>query len=286
MTEAPFVAKPNLEETDDVEQAILDYHRAVVEAPVLYEKGQGPQDFDEERGEWTGGDVLSDEEARERDLAPHQCGIDQHDEDDAFDLDHVEALLAGEEDPELHSSRLNRALRWIWPLIGEMPYGWWTSGAVPAGQPAYGENKKLPGRDTLRKRTVFCAGVPNLLLRSVGKRVPTAGNPNYDGGTYAYGVYYRRYSISYSFSRIQPGDLLLDFFQGSGHQGHVAVVLDGKIILQSYDGNQYMEGGYNGPGMNKRFSASASLSTWRPDVIIRRQNWIDYAGDQTHAAVA
>jgi hypothetical protein len=279
------VEKPRLEEVEDVPAAILEYHQGVTDAPVLYEKDRGPQDCVD--GLWVGGSVLGLEEATERGLEPHECEIEEQDEDDAFDLDHVEALLEhGPEGAQLHSSRLNRALHWLWPLIGEMPYGWWTSGAVPSGAPAYGENRKLPGRNSLRRRTVFCAGVPNLLLRSVGKRVPTAGNPLYDGGTYAYGVYFRRYSIPYSPSRVQPGDLLLDFFQSSAHQGHVGVVLNGRVFLQSYDGNRYMEGGYNGPGMNRVWTVAQSVSTWNPDVIVRRQNWIDYAGDQTHAAVA
>jgi hypothetical protein len=63
-------------------------------------------------------------------------------------------------------------------------------------------------------------------------------------------------------------------------------VLNGRVFLQSYDGNRYMEGGYNGPGMNRVWTVAQSVSTWNPDVIVRRQNWIDYAGDQTHAAVA
>ena len=290
MTEAPNLQKPNLQEIEDsdgqegVENAILEYHQRIVEAPVLYAKGDGPQE--QVDGMWVGGTVLDLEAAREARLELHTALIEEQDEDDAFDLDHVEALLAGEEDPELHSSRLNRALKWMWPLIGEMPYGWWTSGAVPSGQPAYGENRPCPSRDNLRKRTVFCAGVPTLLLRSVGKRVPTAGNALYDGGTYAYGVYFRHYSIPFSVSRVQPGDLILDFFQSSAHQGHVAVVLDGRVLLQSYDGNQYKEGGYNGPGLSRGIHVATSARYNNYDIIVRRQNWIDYAGDQTHRAVA
>lgn len=287
--EAPSYEKPDLEAVAESEVAdeILNYHRRICEAPVLYEKDQGPQEQID--GVWIGGNVFSLDEARERDLDPHVNEIDEYDESDAFDLDHVEWLLGGgnPDEAEFHTSRLNRGLNWMWPLINEMPYGWWTSGAVPAGQPSYGENAKAPDRASLKKRTVFCVGVPTLLLRSIGKRVPTAGNPLYDGGTYAYGVYFRQYAIPFSVSRVQPGDLLLDFFQSSVHQGHGAVVLNGNILLQSYDGNQYKEGGYNGPGLSKGISVATSARYNDYDVIIRRENWIDYAGDEPgFAAVA
>ncbi len=48
---------------------------------------------------------------------------------------------------------------------------------------------------------VFCAGVINLILRAVGKRVPTYGNPLYGGDTLAYAESYRGYTEPFNLVR-------------------------------------------------------------------------------------
>jgi hypothetical protein len=282
------ITKPNWQEVEDLPQAILDYHAQVFELPVLYEKGRGPQECVD--GQWLGGDVLSPEEATERRIQPHENEIAAP-EDEDFDLDHVEQLIEGRLGDQFmvrpNSSQLNRALAWLWPLIGEMPYGWWTKGAVPDGQPAYAINTKLRDRAYYRRRTVFCAGVVNLLLRAVGKRVPTFGNLSLDGGTGAMGSYFRAHAKPFRLSDVQPGDLILDFYVNSTHQGHTGVVLNGNLFLQSFDGNRSMEGGFNGPGLNKLYTIGQSASVTGYDVRIPRNSWINYRGDEAgFAAVA
>jgi hypothetical protein len=86
---------------------------------------------------------------------------------------------------------------------------------------------------------------------------------------------------------VQPGDLCLDFYCDSNHQGHIGVVLDGNLFLQSFDGNRQMEGGWNGPGLNKLYTIGQSASVTHYDVRIPRDSWINYRGDQPgFAAVA
>jgi hypothetical protein len=70
---------------------------------------------------------------------------------------------------------------------------------------------------------------------------------------------------------VVPGDLVLDFYQSSAHQGHVGVVLDG---------NGRMEGGWNGPGMNRIYTIAQSASVTGYDVRIPRDAWINYEGDE------
>ena len=79
---------------------------------------------------------------------------------------------------------------------------------------------------------------------------------------------------------VVPGDLVLDFYQSSAHQGHVGVVLDGNVFSQSFHGNGRMEGGWNGPGMNRIYTIAQSASVTGYDVRIPRDAWINYEGDE------
>ena len=76
--------------------------------------------------------------------------------------------------------------------VSGAPYVWWTEGEVPAGSPAWAENAPPPPPEEVIAQGCFCAGVPNLLLRAVGKEIPgyQEGDEPFDGGTLAYGEYY------------------------------------------------------------------------------------------------
>src|SRR5919112_5960381 len=114
-----------------------------------------------------------------------------------------------EEQEEEVASRFDAALEWINPLVGKMPYGLWTGGIVPPGSPAWAINCPPPSRSYLALYRIFCAGVPNLMLRFVGKKVPTYGNAYYDGGMVAYWSYFEGYHQSFDLQAVRRGDLLL-----------------------------------------------------------------------------
>jgi len=124
------------------------------------------------------------------------------------------------------ASRFDAALEWINPLVGTMPYGLWTDGTVLSGSPAWATNATPPSRRYLMLHKIFCAGVPNLMLRFVGKRVATFGNPYYDGGMVAYWSYFDGFHQSFDLQAVRRGDLLLRRYRNADHdQGHVAVSL-------------------------------------------------------------
>ena len=177
------------------------------------------------------------------------------------------------------TSRFDAALEWINPLVGKMPYGLWTGGIVPPGSPAWAINLPPPPRSYLRGKRIFCAGVPNLMLRYVGKRVPTYGNPYFDGGMVAYWSYFDGFHQSFDLHAVKRGDLLLRRYRGQGRdQGHVAVVLgDGAdaLLLQSYWSH-----GDGLPGLNKQISVRTSHAGYYYERIVRVNNWINYLGDE------
>jgi hypothetical protein len=125
---------------------------------------------------------------------------------------------------------------------------------------------------------IFCAGVPNLMLRFVGKRVPTFGNPYYDGGMVAYWSYFEGYHESFNLHAVRRGDLLLRQFRNGEDQGHGYVSLgDGAdaLLLQSYWSH-----GDGLPGLNKQITVSIYHAGYYYERIVRVNNWINYRGDE------
>ena len=176
-------------------------------------------------------------------------------------------------------SNLNRGLNWYWPLIDDMPYGWWTSGDVPPYAPSYAINEACPAMSWLLGQEGFCASVPTLNLRAVGKRVPSYGNLRFDGGTYAYAIYYRDYIKPFRLADVRPGDLIGRYYRDVRDQGHVAIVLDGDRCLQSFDGGAQLEGYFNGPGVNRIYTVAQSHAGGYYEWRVSREDWINYAGD-------
>ena len=176
------------------------------------------------------------------------------------------------------ASRFDAALEWINPLVGRMPYGLWTGGCVPSGPPAWGISRPPPSRSYLRGKRIFCAGVPNLMLRFVGKRVPTYGNDCYDGGMVAYWSYFEGFHQPFELHAVKRGDLLLRRYRNVEDQGHVAVALgDGAaaLLLQSYWSH-----GDGLPGLNKLITVRTSHAVVHYERIVRVNNWINYRGDE------
>jgi hypothetical protein len=116
------------------------------------------------------------------------------------------------------------------------------------------------------------------MLRFVGKRVPTFGNPYYDGGMRAYWSYFDGFHQSFNVHAVQRGDLLLRHYSDEQNQGHVAVALeDGAdaLLLQSYWSH-----GDGLPGLNKLITVRTSHAVEHYERIVRVNNWINYLGDE------
>jgi hypothetical protein len=178
-------------------------------------------------------------------------------------------------------TRAYEAVAWMQPLVGQVRYKWWTSGPVPHMGPAWATNRPVPTHASIKRGGVFCAGVTNLLLRKVGKRIPIYGNRLYDGGTLAYAEYFAGYDEPFDLYRAlqvaydsREPVLLIDPFVSSARQGHVAVVLPSGYLLQSYDE------GEGWPGLNWNIRTEQSVQYWTPQRMVLARNWINYSGDE------
>jgi hypothetical protein len=182
-------------------------------------------------------------------------------------------------------TRFYDALTYIIPAIGHCPYWVWESGIIPDGPGAYATSARAPSIEFVKFRPMFCAGLTNLMLRRVGKRVPTKGDPNYDGGIAAYwqGVYGPGYFTGYD----EPFDLekakrwardtRSGVLVGRGYsgpalaqQGHVAVLLPSGYVLQSNYGD----------GLNWSYTIEQSHAGYYYTRMAHPANWINYDGDE------
>ena len=177
-------------------------------------------------------------------------------------------------------SNLDTALGYIEQTLGT-PYGWWRGGPVPDEEPAWAINGPPPEPWYVKERTCFCAGVANLMRRSVRKRVPdSGGGVLYDGGTLAYGEYFWNYSEWFDIHKALTGGyprgtLIGRYFSKDrlpSDQGHVAILLRDGWVLQSYDAG----GGL--PGVNWDVHISDSHAGWYYEWACLPENWIEYEG--------
>jgi hypothetical protein len=145
-------------------------------------------------------------------------------------------------------TRLYKFIRYIEPAVGKALYWTWKGGDVPDGPGAYAFNGPVPDVSVVIERGLFCAAVPNLALRCDGKRVPTKGNPHYDGGIAAYFTgmygpgYFAAYDVPFNLATAKKwatttrsGVLLGKGYWGEqlSLQGHTGILLPSGYVLQS-----------------------------------------------------
>lgn len=187
----------------------------------------------------------------------------------------ITSLVACTEEPPLEetasaasevttANNVSRAIAYGKSLIGT-PYGWWYSGGIPAGEPMWAASGPPPSYIGATN----CAGLTNLMLRYVGKEVPGYG------GTGSYGDYYWDVSEYFDPTRdYPPGTLLGRYYRDAYDQGHVAVVIEGGYVLQSY-ANSY---GGSYPGVNDWSTVAASHDGYYYEYAVLPQNWLGGTG--------
>jgi predicted chitinase len=178
---------------------------------------------------------------------------------------------------------VQRAQEYLEKVIGAR-YSWWTGGGVPDGPPAWARNGPPPQPANVKGTSCFCAGVANLARRAVGLEIPTLGNPNYDGGVVAYfgctgaappsyprrgyfEVHGRQRRFDLEEAR-RPWTLIGRKYRNVRDQGHVAIVLPGGKVLQSYDA------GGGRPGINKDATLERSHDGGYYEVMVRAEDWL------------
>ena len=163
-------------------------------------------------------------------------------------------------------------------------YTWWTKGIVPERGPAWGRNGAPPSPAEVKAEGCFCAGVATLARRAVGLPVPTLGNANYDGGVVAYfgstnaappdfprQGYFEKHGRQRPFNlekARRPWTLIGRKYRNVKDQGHVAIVVPGGRVLQSYDDKD------GRPGVNDDVTLEKSHEGWYYEVMVSAEDWL------------
>jgi hypothetical protein len=180
-------------------------------------------------------------------------------------------------------TNFRKGFDYILPIIGQRDYWVWSGGPVPDGEGMYADNKPLPPVEQIGN--INCAGTTNLFFRAMRKRIPTLGNPLYDGGVAAYagGAFGNGYFFGYS----EPFDLgkakswaqetlcgvllLRPYWDASlAGQGHVAILLPSGYVLQSFPN-------MNGPDLNWDFTIEQSNAGNYYKEMVHPSNWSEYS---------
>ena len=182
-----------------------------------------------------------------------------------------------------------RGYKYIMHLNDHMKYWVWTSGPVPDGEGAYAVNKPLPSVNHLMGKRIFCAGVGNLFRRAAGEKVPTRGDPRYDGGVAAYWYtpafgglgpgFFSRVDVPFHLPTAKKwaaesgsGVLVGRIYRNNtlSGQGHVAIVLPDGKVLQSF---QFGSDGE--PGLNAHYTIEQSHDGGYYEVMVHPRDWIN-----------
>lgn len=186
-------------------------------------------------------------------------------------------------------TRFRAGLDYLLPAIGRGYYRWWIGGPVPDGAPAYAVNRPPPAIEAVIRDGLFCAAVPNLMRRSVGKIVPTNGNPLYDGGIGAYfgdaasregkfgpGYFegwWTRFDAAQArqwAANTRSGVLIGRLYRDTRDQGHVAIVLPSGFVLQCYPFATE-------PDLNWNHTVEQSHAGYYYEVMLHPSNWINHS---------
>jgi hypothetical protein len=150
------------------------------------------------------------------------------------------------------------------------PYGWWFDGPLPAGEPMWTGSGPAPAPSVVRAASTNCSGLTNLMLRAIGKPVPRAAGI-LSGGTLAYQHHYAGVALPFEAGRDYPvGTLLGRRFRDTIDQGHVAVVIEGGKVLQSFA----WERGGSLPGVNTSFTVAESHDGGFYEYVVLPHDWL------------
>lgn len=187
-------------------------------------------------------------------------------------------------------TRFYEGFKYIEPAIGRTRYKFWRTTKVPAFSPAWAKNGGPPPILRVIRGGLFCAAVPNLMLRKVGKRIPIRNDrSDFNGGVAAY-FGDNKFGAGYFADRMEnfnlrkakqwaeetrSGVLIGHKFvwTQSGHvksEGHVAILLPSGYVLQAVP--------YSGLNWNLTIEESQDVIHYQ--VMVHPRKWINYDGDE------
>ena len=181
-------------------------------------------------------------------------------------------------------TNISKALDFGISLIGT-PYGYWEGGECQKGAPMFAQNGVVPDKNDIV--SLNCAGLCNVMLRSIGKDLPISVKDNTVGGTEAYYDYYDTYEklTDFSMNETYPiGTLLIRKFRDINDQGHVAVIIENKgktsKVLQSHVDGEFHKSVL--PGVNSIYTLEESHNAFTDEKgngccyekVVLPENWL------------
>ena len=156
-------------------------------------------------------------------------------------------------------TNIKKSLDFIYNLIGTK-YGWWKKNDDMRYEevPSYSINQQVPSINYIKKNSINCVGVINLMRRINNLTIPGSDNLNfkYPGGTYMWYKYLdknnklEKFDISFKYPR---GTLLLRQYRNENKQGHVAVIYRANrinpTIIHALSDNPIPNKNKNEPGL-------------------------------------
>jgi hypothetical protein len=139
------------------------------------------------------------------------------------------------------------ALKYATNLIGTK-YEWWVGdNTTLVEEPFWASHNKVPDTQYVKNKSCNCAGLINLMVRSVGAKIPYLDEQyKYAGGTWAYYDYFLHQNklLEFNFKECYPvGTLLLRKYTDHIDQGHLAVIYENDgintKIIHSYSSVPY-----------------------------------------------
>jgi hypothetical protein len=170
--------------------------------------------------------------------------------------------------------RLATALTYGEAVVGT-PYGWWLGGPIPQGAPMFASNVPPPDPADVRAETVNCAGLTNLMMRAAEVKIPQHPDA-IAGGTYAYQLYFEDVATEFDPAASYPTGMLIGRrFRDVEDQGHVAIVIGGDFVLQSFA----FEPMGAEPGVNSTYTVTESHDGGFYEYAVSPQDWLGGASD-------
>lgn len=162
---------------------------------------------------------------------------------------------------------MEAALTYGLALVGA-PYSWWISGPLTNNSPAWAikDKSEIPSKELIFEKGVFCAGIINLMLVSIGLSTPE--NFPYNGGTEAYGLKYKL--DPFILENVRRGDAVYRPYTNVTDQGHIGIALGGPddCLLQSFV--ESINTVY--PGVNINYTVRESHCGYFYKYIIKRED--------------
>lgn len=149
-------------------------------------------------------------------------------------------------------------------------YAPWWSGPLSDRSPAWAVNKPPPPPGEVNVEGLFCAAVPNLMIRKAQTLGSKMKIPNpfrdeeWDGGTLAYYEWFYDHSEWFKPGKnYRDGCLLLSPYRSPEEQGHVAVVYKGYAIESITSG-----------GLVWKYTVDQSTAWGKYEIVLPPETWL------------